>query len=103
MSAADLFCLASSREGWPNVVNESLACGTPVVATDIGGVPDMLPSPEYGLIVPPNDQASLDQALCHAFSMRWDREAIARWGQSRSWEHVASEVLQQLAQTLRSR
>src|SRR5262249_45462330 len=40
MSAADVVCLASSREGWPNVVNESLACGTPVVATDIGGVPD---------------------------------------------------------------
>ncbi len=38
MSAADVFCLASSTEGWPNVVNEALACGTPVVATDVGAV-----------------------------------------------------------------
>jgi len=38
MSAADVFCLASASEGWPNVVNEALACGTPVVATDGGAV-----------------------------------------------------------------
>jgi teichuronic acid biosynthesis glycosyltransferase TuaC len=103
MSAADLFCLASSREGWPNVVNESLACGAPVVATDIGGVPDMLPSAKYGLIVPPNNQPALDQALEQAISRHWDREAIAAWGQSRSWEHVASEVLEQLTATVQNR
>ena len=44
MSAADVFCLASSTEGWPNVVNEALACGTPVVATDVGAVRQMVVS-----------------------------------------------------------
>ena len=43
-SAASLSCLASSREGWPNVVTESLACGTPVVATRVGGIPEILHS-----------------------------------------------------------
>ena len=44
-SAADILCLASSHEGSPNVVNEALACGTPVVAFDVGGVADRLSDP----------------------------------------------------------
>src|SRR5262249_54389486 len=43
-NAADISCLPSSREGWPNVLLESLACGTPVVATRIGGVPEVITS-----------------------------------------------------------
>jgi len=94
MSQAGVFCLASSREGWPNVVHEALACGAPVVATDIGGVPEMIPSPEYGLVVPAGDQASLEQALERALRTEWDRDVIARWGQSRSWQNVSAEVLE---------
>lgn len=41
-NAADILLLASSREGWPNVLLEALACGTPVVATAVGGVPEIL-------------------------------------------------------------
>lgn len=93
MAAADVFCLASRREGWPNVVNEALACGTPVVATDVGSVPELLPSPEYGIIVPPNDTDALSSALERALDAGWDRAAIARWGAGRTWEQVASEVL----------
>src|SRR6185295_5597344 len=63
MSEAGVFCLASSREGWPNVVNEALACGAPVVATDIGGVPEMIPSGQYGLIVPAGVQQALERSL----------------------------------------
>jgi glycosyltransferase involved in cell wall biosynthesis len=96
MSACDLFCLATSREGWPNVVNEALACGAPVVATNVGGVPAMIPGPRFGLIVPPGDSAALGDALARALSIEWDRDAIARQGLSRSWEQVAKEVYEQL-------
>ncbi len=103
MSEADVFCLASSREGWPNVVNEALACGTPVVATRIGGVPELVPSPEYGIIVEPGDQQGLEAALEAALSREWNREAIARWGQSRSWDNVAREVVAFLEQAIKRR
>ena len=96
MAAADVLCLASTREGWPNVVNEALACGTPVVATDVGAVPDMLPDARYGFVVPVNDEAALGAALDQALRKEWDRSAIAAWGQRRSWSHVAQDVLEEM-------
>jgi teichuronic acid biosynthesis glycosyltransferase TuaC len=103
MSAAAVFVLASSREGWPNVVNEALACGTPVVATDVGAVPEMLPSMEYGFVVPVNDQPRLERALLDALNWRWNRNHIAAWGASRSWDQVAADALQCLGRSVTKR
>lgn len=96
--AADLLCLASDSEGWPNVVHEALSCGIPVVTTDVGSVRDMLPSDRYGIIVPVGDQGRLEKALEVALLSQWDRHLIAAWGRSRSWEQVALEVLAVLRQ-----
>jgi glycosyltransferase involved in cell wall biosynthesis len=92
MSAADVFCLASSREGWPNVVHEALGCGAPAVASNVGGVEDMIPSSEYGIVVPPGDQAALTAALSKALASDWDRARISGWGRARSWTQVAAEA-----------
>jgi teichuronic acid biosynthesis glycosyltransferase TuaC len=102
MSAADLFCLASTREGWPNVVHEAMACGTPVVATDVGAIPDLIPSPRYGMVVPAGNQQALEIALETALCREWDREAIRRWAHARSWEQVADDVLQLLDSVTKS-
>jgi glycosyltransferase involved in cell wall biosynthesis len=96
MSAADVFCLASSTEGWPNVVNEALACGTPVVATDVGAVRQMIVSDRHGSVVPVDDGEALAETLRAALTGRWDHEAISDWGRSRSWSQVAEEVLEQM-------
>jgi len=95
MCAADVFCLASSSEGWPNVVNEALACGTPVVATDVGAVRRMLPSNRYGIVVPVDDVSALATALREALARDWNNSEIFDWGQSRSWEQVAVEVMEE--------
>ena len=103
MCAADVFCLASSTEGWPNVVNEALACGTPVVATDVGAVRQMVVSERYGAVVPVHDGEALAGALSAALSGGWDHAAISTWGRSRSWSQVAEDVLEQMRAALSER
>lgn len=90
-SAADVSFLGSSREGWPNAVCESLACGTPVVATDVNGIPEILTRPDYGLIV----KRSADDfaaGVVKALATSWDRDVITAYGQRRTWTAVADEV-----------
>lgn len=92
MAAADVLCLASDREGCPNVVQEALACGLPVVASRVGSVAEMLPDPELGSVVAPRDSRALALAIRDAIQRSWDRPKIAAWGQARTWQNVAAEV-----------
>lgn len=66
LNAADLFVLSSEIEGMPLVVGEALACGCPVVATDVAGVADLLSG--IGKIVPRGDTQALAQAICQALA-----------------------------------
>ncbi len=93
MSQCSVLCLASTREGWPNVVNEALACGTPVVASSVGGAVEMLRNPDHGVLVPDLAGDGLSIALARALERSWDRIQIAACGSSRSWQQVASECL----------
>ncbi len=90
--AADASVLASYREGCPNVVLESLACGTPVVASDVGAVRDILPVPAAGAIVPPREEAPLGDALGQVLGRRWDPETVVEKSGIKSWEQVAEKV-----------
>jgi len=96
-SAADLSCLVSSREGWPNVILESLACGTPVLATGLWGVPEILVSPALGIMVDQNIE-SIANGLAEALSSKWDSGEILRYARTRTWDVVAQEVNDYLKQ-----
>jgi glycosyltransferase involved in cell wall biosynthesis len=91
MRAADLFCLPSYSEGCPNVVVEALACARPIVASNVGGIPELVKK-GCGLLVPPRDPVALREALDKALSTAWDSAEIARTS-TRSWETVAAETL----------
>ena len=90
MAASNLVTLPSYMEGYPNVVVEALACGRPVVATNVGGIPEIL-SDEYGCLVPPRNPSRLAQAFASVLDKAWDANAISAHG-SRSWEAVVVEL-----------
>jgi teichuronic acid biosynthesis glycosyltransferase TuaC len=101
MTAADLVTLPSYMEGCPNVVLEALACGRPVVATNVGGVPEIM-NENCGLLVPPRDAQALATALAKALDRHWDAEDVAAHG-GRSWDMVAAELLSILEELVTAR
>jgi glycosyltransferase involved in cell wall biosynthesis len=86
LSAADVFVLASSYEGWANVLLEAMACGLPVVATDVGGNAQVVHAPALGRIVPFGDPSRLVGAIDESLGTRWDRTAIRAHAESHGWE-----------------
>jgi teichuronic acid biosynthesis glycosyltransferase TuaC len=92
LAACDVFTLPSHSEGCPNVIVESISCGRPVVATNIGGIPELLNS-SLGIMVPPRNTEKLTAALEDALRRSWDHEGIAsQFG--RGWEAAAAETLE---------
>jgi glycosyltransferase involved in cell wall biosynthesis len=77
LGAADVFVLPSHREGTPNVILEALASGRPVVATRVGGIPDVVAEGSTGLLVPARSAADLARALRGALARTWFPDAIA--------------------------
>ena len=90
MVAANLFCLPSYSEGCPNVVIEALASGRAVVASDVGGIPELV-NARNGVLMPPRDSPALASALERALETRWDDQAVAATYQ-RTWQRVAEET-----------
>ena len=84
--------MPSHNEGVPNVVLEAMACGLPVVATRVGGVPEVLPD-FAGMLVPPRDSTALAAALQQALAQRWDRDRIAAHARRFSWEANVHTVM----------
>jgi len=98
MCASDLVTLPSYSEGHPNVLVEALACGRPVVATPVGGIPEVVDAAS-GVLVPARDPAALADGLREALERGWDEAALARRF-SRDWRQVAQDTLQACEEVL---
>ena len=89
-SASEILVLASSREGMPNVVLEAMACDTPVVATAVGGVPEVVCAPEAGVLVQTRDVDSIVAAIRQLLAHYPSPGATRRYAESFSWQKTVS-------------
>jgi len=99
-NAADQLILASRSEGWPNVLLEAMACGTPVVASRAGGTPEIVRAPEAGRLFAPRAPRALAEAVS-ALAMNYpDRAATRRYAQRFEWEEVTAAQLKMYQQVI---
>jgi teichuronic acid biosynthesis glycosyltransferase TuaC len=98
IKAANVMALSSHREGMPNAVIESLALGTPVVATSVGAIPDLI-NHDNGIVTPPGDIISFTKALKLALTTDWNHLKIAD-GMKRTWIDAASDYSKAYAYAL---
>jgi teichuronic acid biosynthesis glycosyltransferase TuaC len=100
MAASDVLVLPSWAEGSPNVVREALACGRRVVATAVGGTPELVTGPELGELVPPRAPALLADALARAAQARYSAARVARGGAHAGWDESARLLARSLEAAL---
>jgi len=101
LSAADVFVLATGNEGWANVFLEAMACGLPVVTTDVGGNAEVVGSSSIGVVVPFARPVALRDAIDDALRRRWDAGLIRAYAEANSWDSRVSILcarFRQLAQ-----
>jgi glycosyltransferase involved in cell wall biosynthesis len=101
MSAADVQCLPSRREGCPNVVLEALASGRPVIGSAVGGVPELL-SDRNGIMVPPDDPDALAAAIATALQRKWDPADLRASVPSLTWKDLGRALHNELTRAVTS-
>lgn len=86
---ADVLVLASSREGWPNVLLEAMACGTPVIATRVGGVPEIVSKDSVGIVIDERSSDAIAQAVRQLHMRALDRQTVRLYAEQFAWPEVA--------------
>jgi glycosyltransferase involved in cell wall biosynthesis len=94
LSAADVFVLATRNEGWANVFLEAMACGLPVITTDVGGNREVVAQDHLGEIVPFGDGAALEAALRRGLTRPWDRDRIRQYAVQNGWQGRIDRLVQ---------
>jgi glycosyltransferase involved in cell wall biosynthesis len=94
--AADALLHTSTSEGIPNVLLEAMACGTPVVATDVGGVAEVVKGLPAGLLIHCHDPVAVATAIRELQAVNVDRGAVREYAKRFSWSRTADQHFQVL-------
>lgn len=97
LSAADVFVLATRNEGWANVFLEAMACGLPVVTTDVGGNAEVVADARLGILVPFDERDRLVEAISEALRRNWDRDFIVHHAEANSWDQRVTALAAEFA------
>lgn len=100
LCAADVFVLATSNEGWANVFLEAMACGLPVVSTNVGGNAEVVCKPELGAIVPFGQREELKNAISAALVKNWDRDTIIAYARTNSWDSRVAALTEEFSRLI---
>jgi glycosyltransferase involved in cell wall biosynthesis len=92
-SAADALVLCSSREGWANVLLEAMACGTPAIATDIWGTPEVIQRREAGRLMAARTPQALVDACRNLFDDYPARAAVRQYAEGFGWDATTAAQL----------
>ena len=93
MGVADVLLLPSHREGWPTVLFEAWACGTPIVATPVHGVPEAFDRPGLGILLQDRAPETIAEALATVLGQTWDPAPMRAYASSHTWDDVAHSTL----------
>lgn len=93
--SASVVVMPSLSESFGNVILESLACETPVIASSVGGIPEIISSYENGILVPPNNEVKLAEAIQYLLSDEDIRQRLGRCGRKIVMEKYSLEVVTQ--------
>jgi teichuronic acid biosynthesis glycosyltransferase TuaC len=99
--AADALVLASSREGWPNVLLEAMACGTPVVASNVWGNPEVVAAPEAGVLMSERSVKGVVDGVRALFNALPRREDTRRYAEMFSWDATTRGQIELFSEIIR--
>jgi glycosyltransferase involved in cell wall biosynthesis len=102
-SAVDALVLASSREGWPNVLLEAMACGSPVVASNVWGAPELVCDRAAGVLMPALSAEGVVSGVNALFAALPSREATRRFAERYSWDATTAGQIQLFNEILSGR
>ena len=103
LSAADVFVLSTRNEGWANVLLEAMACGLPVVATDVGGNSEVVSTTSLGAIIPFDNHTALVGAIAASLQKDWDRQAIRAYAEANTWDNRVSALVKEFRSLVSAR
>ncbi|OHB71651.1 MAG: hypothetical protein A2W23_07350 [Planctomycetes bacterium RBG_16_43_13] len=100
INASDVLCLSSNNEGWPTIISEALACGKPVVSTNVGGISEILKHSYIGTLVKKGDLNGYVKAMNESLNKKWDIQKISSYAKQFAWGKIANALYKEYCEAL---